>query len=147
MTMHLDESHPDNTLVLDRLRARRPNRAPIAPPESETYAYTQLGCHPDIVERIWDAINPQLPGDSRAVVYATPALVQPRTGLVIAIGYGTRYALRLPAALVDEAIARGCSTTQTWSGGGMSDVAAECGDGWLFGNWLADEAVWLSHWW
>ena len=142
--MKLDEAHPDNRLLIESCRARKPQAPPLATPDSNPQAYLNLGSHPDIVTRIWDELNGKLPADCRAIVHGSPALVNPEAGVVIAMAYGTRYALRVPESCVAAALALGCTTEQTWAGGASTDIAAQFGDGWLFGNWLKDEARWLA---
>jgi hypothetical protein len=101
-----------------------------------------LGSHPDIVERIWKGIGSELDEDCRLIVCGTPALVQPVTGIILAIALGTQYCLHLPAPLIQTALAAGAQTTTKWSGGRVTDVAREFGEGWIFGKWLKDEIGW-----
>jgi hypothetical protein len=142
--MRLDEEHPDNRLLIEYCRSRKPKALPLAPPESNPHAYLNLGSHPDIVERIWDGLNAHLPQDCRAIVYGSPVLVHPGAGIVIAMGYGTSYVLRVPEAFIGAALALGCTARHTWSGGASTDIAGQFGNGWLFGNWLREEAQWLA---
>jgi hypothetical protein len=114
----------------------------IAPADSEPMAYTQCGCHPDIVERLWGVIDATLPERCACLVNRTPALVQPQSAIVLAIGIGTQYALRLPPPLVDEAIARGAKTHTTWSGGYRMDTLLVLGPDWVFGGFLKEESAW-----
>jgi hypothetical protein len=55
---------------------------PIFLPVSECSAdnYYDLGCHPDVVKRLWDEINPKLPANCRTIIYGTPALIQQDNG-------------------------------------------------------------------
>lgn len=144
--MHLDEQHPLNQPLLDRLRERKGGRAginPIAAPTAHADPYTGAGSHPEIVERVWDEFGGSLPADCRALVYGTPALVEPRSGVVIAMAFGTAYALRVPARSIAEALAAGCQAERKWTGGGSTVAREEFGEGWLFGAWVAVEADWL----
>jgi hypothetical protein len=59
------------------------------------------------------------------------------------MAYGTRYALRIPEEFVPAALAHGCASEQTWSGGAKTDIGAQFGRGWLFGNWIQEESKWL----
>ena len=144
--MHLDEQHALNQALLDRMRERKSGRAgilPIALPTAHADPYTGAGSHPDIVERVWDALGGSLPADCRALVYGTPALVEPRSGVVIAIAFGTAYALRIPARSIADALAAGCQLEQRWTGGGSTVAREEFGEGWLFGAWAATEKEWV----
>lgn len=144
--MHLDEQHPLNQPLLKRLRERKGGRAgilPIAPPTAHADPYTGAGSHPEIVERVWDEFGGSLSVDCRALVYGTPALVEPRSGVVIAMAFGTAYALRIPSRSVADALTAGCKSEQNWTGGGSTVAREEFGEGWLFGRWAAKEKEWL----
>lgn len=110
--------------------------------EHSVKAYYESGCHPDIVERIWDQIGAALPSDCRSLVYGTPALVHPASGAVLAIGMGTQYGLRLCEPGLSAARASGAKTTATWTIGGSTDIVVECGADWVFGCFASDEPTW-----
>jgi hypothetical protein len=140
--MNLDEHHPLNQPLLDRLRERMSGRAdiePITPPTAHADPYAGAGSHPDVVERVWDELGGSLPKDCRTLVYDTPALVEPQSGVVIALAFGTAYALRVPARSLAVALAAGCKAEQRWTGGGSSVARDEFGEGRLFGAWVAME--------
>jgi hypothetical protein len=141
--MKLDDANPDNLLLIAHRRNLNPRAQPLAFPESNPYAYMNLGSHPDIVERVWVGLNSGLPVDCRAIVYGAPALVHPNAGVVFAMAYGTRYVLRIAEAFLPVALARGCTPEQTWSGGAKTDIGALFGPEWLFGNWIQEESKWL----
>ena len=62
--------------------------------------YYTLGTHPDLVTRLWDELAHELPVDCRCVVFGTPALVRPDSGVLFGFAGGPHtYALRLPPAL------------------------------------------------
>jgi hypothetical protein len=140
--MQLDQ--PKNHAILLRNRALHPEAPAIARPEDLRIAYMGSGCHPDIVERIWDAIGTSLPEDCRFLVYGVPALVHPSSQLIFAMGVGTQYALRLLPAVVEEAKTAGAKTTTTWSGGSKMHIDQEFGADWVFGAWLSQEPGWCQ---
>ena len=145
--MRLDNEHPINRLALARLRDPKRLRfrsEPITAPDEHEDPYFAAGAHPDIVERIWNDLNDSLPADCRAIVYGTPALVHPFAGVVLALAYGTAYAIRIPDDSIDDAIALGCRTEREWTSGGKTDIEDEFGRGWLFGAWLDKEVQWLG---
>ncbi len=95
-------SNPGNRRILEYLAARNPTTTLLAPPESSTNPYYNLGSHPEIVERVWKVLAGSLPLDSRCIVHGTPALVHPATGLLLGILPG--YPVRSPvAACTDRA--------------------------------------------
>ena len=101
------------------------------------------GCHPEIVERVWDQIGPGLPVNCRCMVHGTPAAhVAPRSGIVLAVAWGTQYILRLSEETMPLAIKAGAKTTTKWTFGGSMDVAREFGNNWVFGHWLKEEPMW-----
>src|SRR5688500_6103751 len=101
------DEHPANQGVLAYLRTNeRARTSPrSAKPGDVPDPYYQLGTHPDIVEHLWDKLGRALPEDCRCVVVACVALVQPKSGVVIALGLGTSYALRLTAEDLLDALA------------------------------------------
>jgi hypothetical protein len=104
--------------------------------------YYKAGCHPDIVERLWDQIGPALPADCRCLVYGTPALAHPNSGVILATGMGTAYSLRLNAPFLQAAIAAGARTSRTWSTGETIELETQFGADWIFGAWLTEEPAW-----
>jgi hypothetical protein len=142
--MKLDESHPANALLLAHLRVRSPNTAALETIDADPHAYLNLGTHPDIVEYMWTKLCVLLPADCRAIVHRTPALVQPDSGLVFALGYGTQYLLLLIGKDFDAARAAGYRNEQTWTGGRKTLSEETFGPGWLFGAWGKSEPEWMG---
>jgi hypothetical protein len=142
---------PLNTKVLsylthggDYMFRRNPEVPVLASWNSVPNAYTECGCHPDIVERIWDNIGIALPIDCRGLIHSNPALVQPKSGVILSIGLGTWYGLRLPGLLATEAIRAGAKTSIKWSTGKSMDIQHELGEDWFFGSFLSDELIWCK---
>ena len=145
--MKLDASHPWNRPVLGYLRGAEKIRfrpEPIAAPESHPDPYMEAGSHPDIVERLWDDLGSALPADSRALIFGAPALVHPEAGVVLALAFGTQYAIRVPFESLEDALGAGCHLEQEWTDGGRTNIEQELGRGWVFGCWATDESIWLS---
>lgn len=145
--MRLDETHPVNVRVIAHLLQgprRGTSAPPIARPSSHVDPYLKAGAHPDIVQRVWDDLGHALPHDCRALVYGLPALVHPTAGVVLALTYGTAYVLRVPEDTVPAALKAGCTIERRWSTGATTRLDETLGPGWVFGNWVKDEAVWLS---
>lgn len=90
-----DESHPANAGVVAELR--RPGR-PVArlEPPAGVDPFMDLGCHPDTVSRVWTTIGERLPAVSRCLLYDTPALVHPRTGVALGFASGMTCFFRVP---------------------------------------------------
>jgi len=108
--------------------------------------YLNAGCHPDIVERLWDQIGKTLAIDCRCLIHGVPGLVDPRSGLILALGMGTQYAVRIPDTLIPQALASGAKTTTTWSGGRQTNIAEIFGKNWVFGHWDKIEIEACRHW-
>jgi hypothetical protein len=101
-----------------------------------------LGTHPDIIERFWNEITGSLPERCQWVVYSSPVLVCPRTGVIFGWAGGSfDYAVRLPEGIRRAAIAAGARTKQRYSTGDSLDVE-QIGPDWVMGNWLKEEAEW-----
>jgi hypothetical protein len=131
---------PGNSLVLAALSSRAEGKAEIARHDAipAAQAYMHCGCHPDVVERLWDQLGAALPQDSRCLIYGTPALVHP-CGLNLAVGMGTSYGLRILPSMSKAAAEAGAKTITTWSGGGGMDICQDYGTDWIFGSWSALE--------
>ena len=146
--MRLDEQHPLNTKVLGYLSARRKlsqhSHDPILAPDQHPDPYMGAGSHPEAVERVWDDLGGALPADSRALVHGTPALVHPVAGIVLALAFGTEYAIRVPADTLAQALRLGCTDKQTWTGGGETRIREVLGEDWLFGGWSDEEKQWVA---
>jgi hypothetical protein len=143
----LDEAKILNEGVYRLLRRRSggKRRGPsVHPPGDAHHDYLQAGSHPEIVERLWDQLGKNLPRGSRALVFGTPALVHPGSGVVIAFALGTEYAMRLPRSVRSERRHAGLRTVARWSGGSSTDVARECGPEWIFGSFANDEMAWCE---
>ena len=126
--MRLDETSARNATALRRIRSVIRDQPPLATPDSVADPYAGQGSHPDVVERLWDGLAAALPTDCRCLVAGTPALVHPRSGVVVAFTLGTSYFVRLPPGS-DRA-----APTSTEPG--------ELGPEWVRGSWSLDEPAW-----
>lgn len=106
--------------------------------------YKNCGCHPDVVRWLWDYIGAALPTDCRGLIYGTPSLVHSRSGVIVAVGIGTAYALRLTESSSSEAKNKGLKTIITWSNGTTLDIEHLFGEGWYFGAWNKEERIWCQ---
>lgn len=140
----MDICNAANRTVLEYYGKSRPNIPILMAREEHPDPYLSAGCHPEIVERLWDQIGPALPSDCRCLVYGTPALVVPPSGIILAIGMGTQYGLRLPGAPGQMALEAGARTTTTWGVNRVMDIQESLGPDWLFGCWKSDELVWCN---
>ncbi len=140
--LKLNVAHPLNAGALRFLSGRAPGKAPIAPYDSVKDAYTMLGSHPESVERVWDTLGSLMPADCRCLVYATPALVHPASGVIFAFSGGTVYRLRLAPRGYAEALRKGWQTVDHFSDGSTEDLAQSLGPDWVFGHWAVDETRW-----
>jgi hypothetical protein len=106
--------------------------------------YFNQGCHPDVVDRVWNELGKELRCDCRAQASGRPVLAHPETDRIIALVHGTAYALSLTPDDFAAALKAGATTNRTWSGGSVTDLAQEGGPGWLWGRWYDDEPSWLQ---
>lgn len=142
--MRFDPVHPLNAKLAAWLGARRSTSPAMlesadAPPD----AYHERGSHPEVVSRLWDDLGRSLAVDCRAILFGTPALVQPRSGVALALALGTAYALRVPDEHAQLAVSLGCVRKRVWSSGEVANLEAQLGPGWHFGAWLPQERDWL----
>jgi len=135
---------PLNLKVLHYLTQNHSKARLFALPDTVVDPYNNCGSHPDVVHVIWDVINPALPSDCRGLVYGCPTLVQPNSGVILAIGIGTDYCLRLPGELGIEAIKLGAKTFIKWTAGNTMDVRGELGEDWVSGFGGFTKLVWCK---
>jgi hypothetical protein len=136
----IDTASPANRGILRYLsRSGKSENIILTTPESVLHPYLCQGSHPDIVQRVWDELGSAIPEKCRCLVYGTPALVHDVSGIVLAIGNGTQYNLRLTSDDFQRAITIGASTRTRWSSGEEMDSLEELGPDWIFGGWLQEE--------
>ena len=142
MKSSMNPEHPANQQVIRYLRRNGRQAALIAAADSIPDPYMEAGSHPEIVERVWNGLGAKFPRDARCLFCGTPALIHPRTGVVLALGLGTRYGLRIPPDCTEAAIRAGAKTFTDWTTGGSMNTREDLGEDWIFGAWLADEVQW-----
>lgn len=144
--MNLDLTHPLNQTLIQRHQAQGYKGAPVVDPEAHPDPYMGAGSHPDVVARVWDELGEQWGVHARAMIYGSPGLLHPK-GVVMALAWGTAYALRVPEVRLKDAMSKGCALSRTWSDKSVTDIVKECGEGWVFGGWGEDERQWLQEVW
>jgi hypothetical protein len=148
MVLHVALDRPENAGVLDYLG---PGRGLAHLPVGQTPAGVDrwhLGTHPDVVERLWDVLDAALPEHGSCLIYGSPALVQAASGIVLTVGLGTEYALRLLPADRATAIEAGAEVVHTFrTSGGTLDLSTAFGPDWVFGRFDDREPRWLAAAW
>ena len=142
----MDRFDPDsraNAGVCQHLKAlRHEGVAAIGRPEDYQRPYEALGTHPDLVAHLWDRMTVTLPADCRFVVFGSPALVRPDTGIVFAFAGGTHtYALRLPEDVRGRALAAGARRIMVYPKHPPLDLDT-IGPEWVLGGWHKGEQDW-----
>ena len=136
---------PVNDGVLRYLgRGVEPADVRVARPGPETDTW-RLGAHPDTVEQLWTRLNAALSGDCRFLVADTAALVDPESGVILAVALGTQYALRLSGEGLVAARSDGYETRHEFATVGRTlELEATFGPGWVFGQYDEREGPWLA---
>ena len=136
---------PKNQGVLRYLEGRQPaKKRPAEVRKPTDKDYMESGAHPEIVERLWDQLGARLSIDCRRVIWGSPALLHPTTGLIFALALGTSYAIRLAKKTRQHGLPHGVSTETTWSGGERMNIQTEFGEDWIFGSWNKMEEAWVE---
>ena len=137
-------ARPENAGALLYLAHGRPAaEAGFGPPSSDVDR-RHLGSNPAVVDRLWDVLNAELPADGRWLVFDSPALVHPVSGIVLATAIGTQYALRLLPEHRAAAVAGNAELVHTFRTVGTTlDLLASFGPDWVFGAWDEREPAWL----
>jgi len=142
--MSLVAGRPENAGPLRYLAHGRPSADATFGPPPPDVDRLHLGTHPDIVDLLWDTLNAALPADCRWLIFDGPALVQPSSGVILAAGIGTQYALRLLPEHAADAVAAGAELVHEFQTVGTTlDLPAAFGPGWVFGHFDARETGWL----
>jgi hypothetical protein len=97
------------------------------------------------VQHLWKKLGNKLPVNCRAILYGSPVLIEPSSGVVIAKAYGTVYVIRVCPGDIEAALSLGCTTTHQWSDGTTLDLQQELGVDWVFGHFLKEEYGWLQN--
>jgi hypothetical protein len=136
----LDEGHAANVQVLASLAARASKRGkklgPMAAPTSVKDPYMNCGTHPDIVEHVWGVLGRALPENGCCLIFGIPALVHPKAGVILAVCYGTAYAIRLPSGAARPPRRK---LVHDWSFEPETNIETDCGVGWMFGDFSPGE--------
>ena len=145
MTVHVAHERPENAGVLRYLGPGRGlEHLPVGEP-ADGADRLHLGTHPLVVARLWDKLTAELPSDGRCVIYGSPALVEPQSGVVLAVGIGTQYALRLRPDDRMLALGSGAKLVHTFrTSGGTLDLATAFGADWTFGTDDPREPQWVA---
>lgn len=136
--------HAENAGALRYLAHGRTSADAFFGPPPADVDRLHLGTHPDVVDWLWDTLNAALPGDARWLVFDGPALVHPGSGIILAAGIGTQYALRLQAHDLALAVNAGSELVHSFRTVGTSlDLPATFGLDWIFGHFDEREPAWL----
>src|SRR5437867_1328863 len=136
---------PENAPALRYLaHGRAASEATFGRPPADVDRW-HLGTHPDVVAWLWDTLNSALPKSARWLVYDGPALVHGESAIILAVGIGTQYALRLLPADAAAAAADGFEVAHAFhTVGTMLDLPSAFGPDWIFGRFDHREPGWLG---
>ena len=96
------------------------------------YSDKDLKTHPDIVELLWNDCSKQLPVKCQMVLFATPVLINPISGIIFGIAEGTNPPLlRLPKNRIPFIITKG-GTTKLSNLDGVYADAEDLGNDWVY---------------
>jgi hypothetical protein len=139
----LNLEDPANRRVIEFFAGRDKRSEPLDEP-----AYyppmERLTTHPDVLEQVWEKLGSRIPTECRRFVHGVACLVQDRSGIILAFGWGTAYALRLAPAEFGDALKGGASPATRWSGGSVTDLSIELGPDWLWGEYADSETGWVA---
>jgi len=142
--MSLVAARQENDGPLTYLAHGRPAAEAAFGPPPHDVDRLHLGTHPDVVDWLWETLNAALPSDGRWLVFDAPALVHPGSGVILAAGIGTQYALRLLPEHAAAAVEAGAELVHRFRTVGTKlDLPATFGAGWVFGRFDDREPGWL----
>jgi len=125
--------------------ANKPHKPPFPPLSQSLEAVDDprygLGTHPEIISRLWK-LDESLPQRCRWVFWGRPALVQPDTGVVFAVGFGNiGLVMRLPPDILRQAVPEQAAAIIAGNPGQSFDVSP-AGLEWRFVRSRAPGAAW-----
>jgi hypothetical protein len=129
-----------NARLVDYFRSQAPYLRPVTPKSEAGDPYYEAGAHPEVVEDVWDKLAAKLPDESRCLLYGVPVIVQPDSGIVLAVAMGTGYFVRVPEE--DMAAARSDGYLTTWSLTPPFDATEVFGGDWVLGQSRLRESRW-----
>src|SRR5688572_14249314 len=138
----VDASNPANQPALTSLEASARADRPLTPAAEAIDPYYEAGCQPEVVGWMWERLSKKLPPESRCLIYGTPCIVQPSSGILLAVGMGTSYVIRLLQEFLPAAAEIGCTPRHVWGDGRVTDLGVEYGDGWVFGSYSRESVEW-----
>jgi hypothetical protein len=144
--MRFDADHPLNALFVASQQGKGAGTADVLEPwDAKPSAWDKRGSPPGVVQHLWKKLGNKLPVNCRAILYGSPVLIEPSSGVVIAKAYGTVYVIRVCPGDIEAALSLGCTTTHQWSDGTTLDLQQELGVDWVFGHFLKEEYGWLQN--
>lgn len=142
--MLIDPNNPANHPILETLRDRARSARPLTPPAEVVDPYYETGSHPEIVAWMWEKLSKKFPDESRCLVYGMPCVIQPVSGVILAVGMGTQYCLRVLDESLEEAASFRCTPIHRWAGGEkVTDLSDMYGKGWVFGSFGKESIKWF----
>ena len=94
--------------------------------------YWHAGCHPEIVEYVWDTLNSVLPISCSCTINGQPVLLHPKSNTIMAICMGTNFLIRVTNEDLQVAASEKYETTSDWNG--PKDLKTDFGINWFFGK-------------
>ena len=132
----------ENVGVSAYLLAHGPKTGFLKPSEVSD-PYLRQGSHPDIVERIFKGLGQNLPEDALGVIFGTPGIYEPSSGVILALALGTSYALRIPSAERKSDQQTTILYSARTSLEKLLDLAL-FGPDWIVGRFKAEELAWCQ---
>jgi hypothetical protein len=135
--MRFDPKHTANRRVLEALREENSSTPEVMSIEEvggSYVAYFECGSHPEIVKHVWERLGKSLPDECCCLIHGTPTLVHDESGVVMAVCFGTQYAVRVLEEQLPDALAAGCRQVENWGGRQpATDLREGFGPDWVFG--------------
>jgi hypothetical protein len=110
--------------------------------DAETIAF-KLGHHPEVIARLWNRLAEGLPDNACVLVFATPAVVNPASGRLLAFVSGMSYMVRVPARFREEARALGYRNEFRGCWPSEESNPPDFGPEWVAGKFKDVEAAWI----
>lgn len=94
--------------------------------------YWHAGCHPEIVEYVWDTLGAVLAVNSCCTINGRPVLLHPKSSVLLAVCVGTHFVLRVIDDDINVAVAEDYKATSNWAA--QTELCRTFGPGWFVGQ-------------
>jgi len=140
----VDELEPSNQRVIKWLKEKNPSSHLMDNSIQKIQnVYASSGCHPDIIEHVWNMICELVPDVSKACIHGSPCAVNTKNHQIVAVSMGMTYAIKVLPAFISEANSIEREALASTLNSRAIDLKEAFGLDWFFGEFEDREIDWM----